>query len=111
MTRATGESPAARLASLTADRAWRHLAACKGKTELFFPDDNKNGGRNSGALMQQYALAKRICSECPVQSQCFSYALTNNIQVGIWGGVSMSPMARRRRKKNPPTVIDLNPSA
>ena len=41
--------------------------------------------------------AKAICAMCPVQKMCLEYALTNNQNQGIWGG--MAPRERRKLKK------------
>ncbi len=38
--------------------------------------------------------AKKVCTDCPVQSQCLEYALTNRIDHGVWGGTS----ERQRRR-------------
>jgi WhiB family redox-sensing transcriptional regulator len=29
-----------------------------------------------------------ICKTCPIAEQCLKYALTENIQLGIWGGLT-----------------------
>lgn len=34
------------------------------------------------------ATAKAICTACPVINECLDYALTNNEQWGIYGGLS-----------------------
>ena len=39
-------------------------------------------------------VARRICSDCPVQEPCLEYALTNRIDHGVWGGCS----ERERRR-------------
>lgn len=39
-------------------------------------------------------IAKRICRSCEVRRECLEYALANNEQYGIWGGVS--PRDRRK---------------
>ena len=63
--------------------------------EAFFPD---KGG--------SVRAAKRICSQCPVQTECLSFALTNNERFGIWGGVTESerrPLRQRLKATNPST--------
>lgn len=50
---------------------------------LFFPSDGVG-----------VEVAKRICEECPVQSQCLEYAIENRIDHGVWGGTS----ERQRRR-------------
>jgi WhiB family redox-sensing transcriptional regulator len=40
--------------------------------------------------------ARKICSTCPVRDHCLEYALSEQIEHGVWGG--MSERARRRLK-------------
>jgi WhiB family transcriptional regulator, redox-sensing transcriptional regulator len=51
----------------------------------------------------QVAALKKICGSCPVQSECLSYALKENLQYGVWGGTTPSERraARRRLKAAP----------
>lgn len=66
---------------------WLLEAACVGKdTKIFFP------GRGRVAVE-----AKRICGGCTMRAECLEYALENNIQGGIFGGVS--ERARRVMRK------------
>ena len=51
--------------------------------EIFFPSD--------GVGVQ---VARAICLDCPQQSLCLEYALTNRIDHGVWGGTS----ERERRR-------------
>lgn len=37
--------------------------------------------------------SKAACARCPVQEDCLEYALTSNLQDGVWGG--MTPHERR----------------
>ncbi len=39
-------------------------------------------------------VARKICFDCPVQTQCLDYALANRIDHGVWGGCS----ERERRR-------------
>jgi len=50
---------------------------------LFFPSDGVG-----------VEVAKRLCVECPVRSDCLEYALANRIDHGVWGGTS----ERERRR-------------
>lgn len=64
---------------------WMHDAACRGlETETFFPWKMTD---------HQAATAVSTCNRCPVQTECARYAIINNIEYGIWGG--LSPRARR----------------
>ncbi len=60
-----------------ASTEWMAEGVCKGgDTTVFFPhreDDSK-------------AARRDFCSRCPVQRDCFSYAVENRIKDGIWGG-------------------------
>jgi WhiB family redox-sensing transcriptional regulator len=58
---------------------WMEQAACKNKTDLFFP------GEHGGA---EIAAARRICAACPVRDACLTYALDYGEKDGIWGGTS-----------------------
>jgi WhiB family transcriptional regulator, redox-sensing transcriptional regulator len=44
--------------------------------------------------------ARRYCDRCPVRVPCLAYALENQIQYGVWGGMSARARQRiaRRRK-------------
>jgi|10_taG_2_1085330.scaffolds.fasta_scaffold03898_6 WhiB family redox-sensing transcriptional regulator len=56
-------------------------AACKGEdTAVFFPS-TWQGNTSS-------RKAKSICSKCAVTHQCLDYALKNEIQHGVWGGLN-----------------------
>jgi WhiB family redox-sensing transcriptional regulator len=58
-------------------------------TELFFPDE--------GMHYQQLGHVKRICKNCPVQDECFKYAIENKVQ-GIWAGTTTDQRDEYRRK-------------
>lgn len=74
---------------------WQDLAKCKGETNLFFGDDGQDRLRRS----REVILAKKICATCPVQTPCLQYAIDHHIDYGVWGGLAMSPNARRRRAR------------
>jgi len=64
---------------------WMYDAECRGTGFLdFFPD-----------TMSQASAARAVamCNRCPVQTECAQYAIINNIEYGIYGG--LSPRARR----------------
>ncbi len=49
--------------------------------------------------------ARKICGQCPVQTECLEYALTYRIDHGVWGGASERErrrILRRRRVETPP---------
>jgi WhiB family redox-sensing transcriptional regulator len=59
--------------------------------ELWFPDI---GGRNGDVL-----LAKKYCQECPVKAECLQFALVNNEQYGIWGGLTLKERLKLKSKR------------
>ncbi len=54
--------------------------------EAFFPEK-----------ANQTRLVKKVCSGCEVRAQCLDYALDNDEQFGIWGG--LTELERRGIKK------------
>jgi WhiB family transcriptional regulator, redox-sensing transcriptional regulator len=74
------------------DRAWVSKALCKSKDpdELFV----------RGAAQRKAAV---ICRHCPVMQQCGADALDNQVEYGIWGG--MTERQRRALLKQHPEVV------
>lgn len=62
---------------------WLNRAACKGKTDLFFPQV----GEATIAKYKRERTAKAICNACPVMYECRKWARENN-ELGYWGGES-----------------------
>jgi WhiB family transcriptional regulator, redox-sensing transcriptional regulator len=60
--------------------------ACESFPELFFPDDISDPAKRRVAS----AVAKKMCFRCPVQKECFRYAVESGQKHGIWGGTSPS---------------------
>jgi WhiB family redox-sensing transcriptional regulator len=57
---------------------WQFEAQCKTEdSNLFFSE-----------LASKVARAKMICSICPVKKQCLDFAISNNIEEGIFGGLT-----------------------
>lgn len=66
------------------DNEWMALGTCRNHApEVFFPSDGVG-----------VEIAKRICADCPVRSECLEYALENRIDHGVWGATS----ERQRRR-------------
>lgn len=62
---------------------WRDRANClEGDPELFFPTGS------TGPALLQIEEAKQICASCPVIEECRMWALENNMEYGVWGGLS-----------------------
>jgi WhiB family redox-sensing transcriptional regulator len=78
--------------------AWYERAKCLGADpDLFFP------ARASSPTEAQLQSAKDICALCPVREECLQYALSNDEQFGIWGGLSEEERrALRRNQKGLP---------
>ena len=69
---------------------WRKKAACSGvDTEIFVAPLNVT----VTVKFKQRALS--YCNVCPVKKECLNYAFENNIQHGIYGG-----MTNKDRRKN-----------
>jgi WhiB family redox-sensing transcriptional regulator len=72
------------------DEEWRLDALCaETDPEAFFPE--KGGSTRD---------AKRVCSGCPVRTQCLEFALSNDERFGIWGGLSERERRRVRMQRN-----------
>lgn len=64
---------------------WMRDSACRNvKGYDFFPES---------MTTTEAARAVALCNSCPVQEACARYAIVNEIEYGIWGG--LSPRARR----------------
>ncbi|MFE6966955.1 WhiB family transcriptional regulator [Agromyces sp. NPDC057679] len=71
--------------------AWQTDARCaETDPEMFFPE---KGGST--------AAAKKICSGCEVAPECLQYAIDNEEQSGIWGGLSERQITAVRLGKAP----------
>lgn len=62
---------------------WTDLAACKGRTPLFFPPK----AERPQARARREARARQLCNQCPVVDQCRQFA-RNNHEYGFWAGES-----------------------
>lgn len=60
------------------DASWAERAACRGTNpDSFFV---------RGAA--QARPAQQLCGGCGVREACLDYALTNDIDFGVWGGLT-----------------------
>lgn len=73
---------------------WRTNAACRGMDPNDFHPDK---GHSATA-----ARAKAICAECPVRSDCLTFAVQNDIFDGIWGDMSPRDRGAERPQMNRP---------
>lgn len=62
-------------------------------SETFFPDPTE---------IEKIALAKSFCATClpTVKDECLSFALTNRIRYGVWGGMTEGERHNLLRQKN-----------
>ncbi|WP_330241965.1 WhiB family transcriptional regulator [Streptomyces sp. NBC_00525] len=76
---------------------WRMHAACRGADpDLFFPIGS------TGPAIVQVEEAKAVCRRCPVQEECLRWALDNNQDTGVWGGLGEGErraLKRRSRRR------------
>lgn len=49
--------------------------------DAWFPDDDTPKAAH-------YNAVKKMCAACPVQAMCLEYAITNQEQHGVWGGLT-----------------------
>lgn len=71
--------------------AWRSEAVCsQTDPEIFFPE-------SGGGLRDATKAAVEICVQCPVRLKCLKYAVDNNEEHGIWGG--LNPLQRLELKR------------
>lgn len=78
--------------------AWQDEAACVGHPpEWWFP-----AKMPPGALSSTAELAKAICGRCPVRLECLSFAEATHQQFGIWGSLTATERAARRRRREVP---------
>lgn len=64
-------------------------------------------GTDPEALFVQGAAqhqAKKICSGCPVRTECLADALDNRTEFGVWGG--LTERERRALLRRHPDVVD-----
>ena len=74
--------------SLTLDRTWQPVALCRGNhSHLFFPPSTQE---RKEERERREVRAKSICKICPVQAQCYEYAMAIREPYGIWGGLTES---------------------
>lgn len=72
---------------------WRMHAACRDEDpDLFFPIGT------TGPALVQTEEAKTVCRGCPVQEQCLRWALENNQDAGVWGGLGENERRALKRR-------------
>ena len=75
------------------DMDWLNQARCLNEDpELFFPVGN------TGPALDQIERAKTICRQCDVSAQCLEYAIQENQDTGVWGGLSEDERRSLKRR-------------
>ncbi|GAA4916671.1 WhiB family redox-sensing transcriptional regulator [Stackebrandtia albiflava] len=70
---------------------WSSLAACReGDPDALFVQGAEQN------------VAKKVCKGCPVRMECLADALDNNVEFGVWGG--MTERERRALLRKHPDV-------
>ncbi|MCP3939346.1 MAG: WhiB family transcriptional regulator [Actinomycetia bacterium] len=65
---------------------WQLRAACRGpQAAVFFPPPRHERKHEK---IERELMAKSICGQCCVRSECLDYAIEIREQHGIWGGHS-----------------------
>ena len=73
------------------DLTWCSSGACNSSnTDAFFPAMNDIDAVNA---------AKAVCAICPVITDCREYAMDNDIEFGIWGGMTPGERAGMRARR------------
>ncbi len=87
-----GVSESLRLVTDPLLQHWMTDGSCKGQTHLFFAPH----GEQADDRERREAIARTICSSCPVLLDCREYARTNREQ-GFWGGENDDQRMAARR--------------
>lgn len=79
---------------------WQRLGAChQADQSVFFAPDTP--GEPRADRRRRVVAAKAVCALCPVRDLCRNYALENQEEYGVWGGLSETErkdlIAARRR--------------
>lgn len=74
------------------EKEWFSEAKCKGKLDLFFPDEDDPESR------KKVFQAKSICKSCPSRLECLTCAVVNIEKFGVWGGLTARQVSRLRNQ-------------
>lgn len=85
------DAPVALFDALTGDvdrPEWYGRASCaQADPDAFFPRQGQSNRQ-----------AKRVCAGCDVRAECLEYALENDEEHGVWGGMSDRERRKQRRR-------------
>lgn len=75
------------LVDMATETSWMSWGLCaEADPELWFPK-----------VGEPLRPARKICGDCPVREECLEYALDNDMQAGIWGGLTLRERRRVKR--------------
>ena len=70
---------------------WKDVPSCTGiDVEMFFTEEKGN--------YPHLNYIRKLCNTCPVQVQCFDYAIENLVE-GIWGGTTKKERDKYRGRR------------
>ena len=74
---------------------WQYQGACIGMDSMrfFHPEGERGSSRR-----KRDDDAKAVCRTCEVQAVCLQWALDNNQDSGVWGGMSEEERRSLRRR-------------
>ncbi len=83
---------------------WQDRGSCRGLTDVFYAPRNER----PAAREEREALARRICSDCPVLPECSDYSLRHHEPGGMWAGISFEPdnATTKRKKRRTPSAAE-----
>ena len=83
---------------MTVNLDWQKDAGCRDTGHnAWYPADDVR-------VHSDFETLRRVCRECPVQSECLSHAIHHE-EFGFWGGVSQHELRKLRKKNNIPLEV------
>lgn len=91
--------------------SWQTRAACRDTDpELFFPPTDDD---TAPIVARHLAAVRPVCRDCPVQTECLSWALDTGQDHGIWAATTPTERRAIRHQRNagvPDPVADAEPA-
>jgi WhiB family redox-sensing transcriptional regulator len=72
---------------------WDEASCASVDMELFFPE-------RSSKDQPHISQVKMICMSCPIRTKCLQFALDENEQFGVWGGMTYRERLQLRKLLN-----------
>lgn len=83
--------------------AWMDRGECRDDPD---PDIWHPGGRDAVNAAIDEADAKAVCRRCPVRRDCLQWALDNDQDLGVWGGLSAKERKKLKHDAHLTTEVD-----